>query len=88
MRVPFFQKKPSEVQKSYVMITLSPMGQKAAENFDQNGTEFEILAALNQNRPQSIGALSKAAQVSFGECLKACKELKMKGYIQQVQRSE
>jgi DNA-binding MarR family transcriptional regulator len=89
MRVPFFQKKPSDIQKSYVMVTLSPEGIREAENFDAStGSEFEVLAALNQKRPQSIGNLAKSAQISFGECLKVCKELKMKGLVQQVQRQQ
>jgi len=89
MRVPFFQKKPSEIQKMYVSVTLTPEGIKEAENFDATtGNEFEVLAALNQKRPQSIGNLAKAAQISFGDCLKVCKELKMKGLLQQIQRAQ
>jgi len=89
MRVPFIGgKKPSDAQRQFVMITLTPQGQKEAESFEQTGTEFEILAALTQKRPQSLGNLSKSAQVSFNDCLKACKELKLKGFITTVQRSE
>jgi DNA-binding MarR family transcriptional regulator len=89
MRVPFFQKKPSEIQKSFVMVTLTQMGQKEAENFDaSSGKEFEVLAALNQKRPQSLGSLAKEAQISFNDCLKTCKELKMKGLVEQVQRQQ
>ncbi len=88
MRVPW-AKKPSEQQKSYVMVTLTKSGIKEAESFDaQSGGEFEVLAALNQKRPQSIGNLAKEAQISFNECMKVCKELKMKGMIEQVQRSQ
>ena len=89
MRVPFFQKKPSDIQKSYVLVTLTSLGQKEAENFDaSSGNEFEVLAALNQKRPQSIGGLAKEAQISFNDCLKTCKELKMKGLVEQVQRPQ
>jgi hypothetical protein len=88
MRVPW-AKKPSDIQKTYVMVTLTPEGIKEAESFDAaSGSEFEVLAALNQKRPQSIGGLAKEAQISFNDCLKTCKDLKMKGYIQQVQRSQ
>lgn len=88
MQVPFFQKKPSEQQRQFILLTLSPEGLKEAENFSSEGDEFEILASLNQKRPQSIGALSKASNVPFNKCLQICKELKMKGYVQQVQRSQ
>lgn len=87
MRVPF-QKKPSESQRQYILLTLSPEGIREAENFDGQGSEFEVLAALNQKRPQSIGSLAKASNLSFNECLKCCKELKMKGYVQQIARSQ
>lgn len=87
MRVPW-TKKPSETQKSYVMVTLTPLGIKKAESFESEGDDFEILSALTQDRPQSIGGLAKSANMSFDKCLKHCKDLKMKGYIQQVQRSE
>jgi predicted ArsR family transcriptional regulator len=88
MRVPW-QKKPSDLQKSYLLVTLTPEGIKEAESFDAStGSEFEVLAALNQKRPQSIGNLAKSAQISFNDCMKTCKELKMKGYVQQVQRSQ
>jgi predicted ArsR family transcriptional regulator len=87
MRVPW-QKKPSDIQKTYLLVTLTPEGLKEAENFEQNGSEFEILAALTQKRPQSLGNLAKSAQISFNDCLKTCKDLKMKGLLQQVQRSQ
>jgi DNA-binding MarR family transcriptional regulator len=89
MRVPFFQKKPSEIQKAYVMVSLTQAGIRESENFDAtNGKEFEVLAALNQKRPQSIGNLAKEAQISFNDCLKTCKELKMKGLVEQIQRPQ
>jgi hypothetical protein len=87
MRVPW-QKKPSEQQRQFVMITLSPSGLREAENFEASGEEFEVLSALTQKRPQSLGALAKASNMPFNKCLQVCKELKLKGYIQQVQRSE
>jgi hypothetical protein len=87
MRVPFFQKKPSEAQRQFVMVTLSPEGLKEAENFEAAGDEFEVLSALTQKRPQSLGSLAKSANMPFNKCLQVCKELKLKGYIQQVQRS-
>jgi len=70
------------------MVTLTPSGVREAEAFDGSGNEFEILAALNQKRPQSIGDLAKTAQISFPETLKLCKSLKMRGLIQQASRAE
>jgi hypothetical protein len=86
MRVPFFQKKPSEAQRQFVIITLSPEGLKEAENFSAEGDEFEVLSALTQKRPQSLSSLAKAANMPFNKCLAVCKELKLKGYVTQVQR--
>lgn len=86
-RVPF-QKKPSEQIKGYVQITLSSEGIREAENFDGQGQEFEILATLLQKRPQSIGSVAKEANMSFGDCLRNCKELKNKGLIVQVPRAQ
>lgn len=88
MGIPFFQKKPSEQQRQFILITLSGEGLKEAENFSSEGDEFEILAALNQKRPQSMGSISKETNIPFNKCLQICKELKMKGFIQQVQRSQ
>lgn len=88
MRVPFFQKKPSEAQRQFVIVSLTPEGLKEAENFDAAGDEFEVLSALTQKRPQSLGSLAKSANMPFNKCLAVCKELKLKGYISQVQRSQ
>lgn len=87
MKVPW-AKKPSDTQRQFVMITLTATGIKEAESFEQTGAEFEILSALTQKRPQSLGSLAKSAQLSFSDCLKACKELKLKGFITTVQRTE
>lgn len=83
-----FQKRPSELQKTYVQVRLTPEGQRAAEDFDGNGNKFEILAALNQKQPQTIGNLAKSASIPFNECLKCCKELKHEGLLQQVSRNQ
>lgn len=84
-RVPF-QKKPSDQIKGFVQITLTQEGIREAENFDGQGNSFEVLAALLQKRPQSIGAVAKAANMSFSDCLACCKELKNTGMITQVSR--
>ena len=87
-KIPFTQKKPSDQIKGFVQISLSQEGIREAENFSQEGGEFEILATLLQKRPQSIGAVAKEANLSFGDCLKHCKELKNKGLIVQVPRAQ
>lgn len=84
-KVPF-TKQPSEQIKGYVMITLTTQGIQEAEDFSGSGSGFEILAALLQKRPDSIGNVAKRANISFGECLKVCKELKNQGLIQQMHR--
>jgi hypothetical protein len=83
-----FQKNPSDQIKSYVSISLSSEGIREAENFDGQGQEFEVLAALLTKRPQSIGSVAKAANMSFNDCLKCCKELKNKGLVVQVPRQQ
>lgn len=87
MRIPFV-KKPSDQQRQTVLITLTSEGLKEAENFASEGDEFEVLAVLNQKRPQSIGSISKETQIPFNKCVDICKELKRKGFISQVQRSQ
>jgi hypothetical protein len=86
-KVPF-TKKPSEQIKGFVQITLTPEGIRESEDFNGQGDKFEILAALLQKRPNSIGNVAKLANISFGNCLKACKELKNEGLIQQVSRPQ
>ena len=88
MGIPFFGKKPGDEQRKTLVITLTPEGLKRADAFDGEGSEFQVLAALNQDRPQTLGHLSKAAGLSFGDCYKICKEMKNKGFIQQVSRPQ
>jgi DNA-binding MarR family transcriptional regulator len=87
MRVPW-QKNVGDEQKKLVILTLTPDGLKRADAFEGEGSEYQVLSALNQDRPQSLGHLSKAAGMSFNECVRVCKELKAKGFIAQVQRSQ
>ena len=86
-KVPF-TKKPSEQIKGYVQLTLTDEGRREAEDFNGQGDKFEVLAALLQKRPNSIGNIAKLANLNFGSCLTACKELKNEGLVQQVQRPQ
>jgi sugar-specific transcriptional regulator TrmB len=87
-RIPFTQRKPSDTIKGYVQLTLTPEGIREAENFDGTGEEFEVLAALLQKRPQSIGDLARASNMPFPRCMNCCKELKNKGLVSQISRQQ
>ena len=87
-KIPFTQKSPSDQIKGFVQISLSQEGIREAENFEAEGQEYQILAALLIKRPQSIGAVAKATNMSFGDCLNCCKELKNKGLVVQVPRAQ
>ena len=88
MKVPFFGSKPGDEQRKAILLTLTPEGIKRAEAFDGEGESYHVLAALIQDRPQTIGGIAKSAGVSFGECYKICKDLRNRGLISQVSRQQ
>jgi hypothetical protein len=87
MKVPWV-KSVGDKQKGMIRVTLTSEGQKASEDFSQEGGSFNVLAALSQKRPQSISDLAKASNMSFSDCLKICQDLKADGYVTQVQRGQ
>ncbi len=83
MRIPFANNSADQ-QKGSILVTITPEGEEEAKDFAaEDDYEFRILASLSAKRPQTISQLAKNTGINFNDCLKACKSLKVKGYISQ-----
>lgn len=82
MRIPFIQNSQNTSNQAKLMVALTPDGRKAAESWEAPGSKWEVLAALaTAQRPLSLGILARECNMSYGECLKICRDLKSQGYV-------
>lgn len=74
-----FNKSPQIKATSTVGIT--DLGKRQAQRYTSSGSEFALLASLEDKSPQSVGQIASDCDMTTSEALQRLKVLARQGYV-------